>query len=58
LIALAIGVQVGLLAFMRRVDRRTAASIEANVRAAVARRDRLLGRSSPQGGEATAPPRP
>ena len=30
--------------YVRRADRRTAASIEANVRQAVARRDRLLGR--------------
>jgi hypothetical protein len=30
--------------YVRRMDRRTAASIEANVRQAVARRDRLLAR--------------
>ena len=46
-VALMIGVQVGLLALMRRADRRTAASIEANVRDAIARRDRLLARCRP-----------
>jgi hypothetical protein len=34
----------GLLGWLLRVDRRTAASIEANVTDAVRRRDRLLGR--------------
>ena len=33
-----------LLAWILRVDRRTAASIEANVTDAIRRRDRLLGR--------------
>ena len=43
-VAATLGVQVALFAVVWRADRRAAASIEANVREAVARRDRLLAR--------------
>ena len=43
-VALVLALGFGLLGWLLHVDRRTAASIEANVTDAVRRRDRLLGR--------------